>query len=1044
MGMEAGTQTNRDPLLELRLLGDFQIVSKGRETKLPASRKTRALAAYLVATGIPHRREWLCDLLWEGPDDPRGELRWSLAKIRPLLDAGQIVRLKTDRSRVGFEASKAIVDLTTVRDLLADIPNASPETLKTAIALFRGEFLDGLELPACYRFQEWCLAERSALSALRLSAHRALVDQLNDRPEEALVHARGLVVADPLSEDGHARVIHLLARLGRRREALAQYQQARGMLEREAGTSRSGALDRARYTIGRTGAASIVLPKAAHVEDGATASSRTAGTLPLVGRAEERAQIDQLVSAAANGRVTPVLLVTGEPGIGKSRLLDHLSDRAALVGGRCLRGRAFEAEAAHPYGAWIDALRTVPTDTLPKDAQQHLALLRPGLDPPPAPTDRARFFDAVVALLRQFARVAPLAVVLDDVQWLDDASSALLHYVARQPYAPEAVLFVCAARSGELADNPAVSRSLRALQHDERVLELPLAALSKAETTELVRSVDAGIDAAAVYAESDGNPLFALELSQGHREGRHQPGRSLQAVIAGQFATLDEHCRSLLTWASALGRTFDPGLLARLTELQSAALLAALERLERRGIVRAADTHSYEFAHDLVRGAAYQQISHPRRKLMHGQIASILDALVATSDDVAGDLMRHAELAGDYARAARACVIAGERSLRLFANADAMALAGRGHSHLDRLPDSPLRRELVIGLFKIQILAATGPGLRPHPSVVEELTKAIAAAEAVNLYAAAATGHYILSVVHQEMGATTQARQSTLRAAEVGRGADRQTFAQQLANTARCLIELEVEIPRARSVLAEAKTLLGPKGQLVCELQWGLGLLERWAGNICEATTRVECALSLARNAEDRWRQYKCVTWLAVLEFERGRFSIARDRCQDLRVVAEQLGESAVPFADTLDALANLAESSSEELDRLDAALSGLRAVDDKSHLAYALNAAVVLCLGRQLLQAAKAYAEEALDVARTMQRQGEIAIAEAMLAVLDTGRSANGIQKRLGRLRKQVADQDRFNARARTLVGQAVVIGIPCSPMTPLSSVNGKHRRRR
>ena len=429
--------------LQFRLLGDFEIASNSREIKLPASRKTRALAAYLIATGTAHRREWLCDLLWEGPDDPRGELRWSLAKLRPLLDAGKSIRLKTDRSRVGFEACNAMVDLTTVRDLLADMSNAPSETLKTALSLYRGEFLDGLDLPTCYRYQEWCLAERATRSALR-----TLVDQLSDRPEEALVHARALVGADPLAEDGHARVIGLLARLGRRREALAQYEQARGVLAREAVMPLSGALDRARQAIGRIPTGSCPSPQPVKIEAGGSGWQRAWVTIPLIGRASERAEMEQLVSVAAHGHVTPVLLLTGEPGIGKSRLLDHFCERMAFVGGHCLRGRAFEAEVAHPYGAWIDALRMVPNEALPEDARQHLGLLRPGLGPPPAPTDRARFFHAIVSVLLHLARTAPLAVVLDDLQWLDEASSALLHYVTRLPHASEAILFACAARSG--------------------------------------------------------------------------------------------------------------------------------------------------------------------------------------------------------------------------------------------------------------------------------------------------------------------------------------------------------------------------------------------------------------------------------------------------------------------------------------------------------------------------------------------------------------------------------------------------------------------
>lgn len=1029
--------------LELRLLGEFQIISGGQEISLPASRKTRALGAYLVATGVAHRREWLCDLLWEGPDDPRGELRWSLAKIRPLLDAGGVRRLHADRARLAFEQRHAVVDLVAVRELLADVQHASVDILKAGIGLFRGEFLDGLDLPACYRFQEWCLAERAAFSTLRLAALRALIDRLSDYPEEALVHARMLAAADPLSEEAHSRIIELLGRQGRRREAMAQYEQARSVLVRQLGVPLSGALERARRMIGRAPAQTNV-EASSIVSDSEAASRRWAGRdIPLVGRNAERAQIDALVSAAANGRTTPILVITGEPGIGKSRLLDHLAERMAMIGGRHLRGRAFEAEAAHPYGVWIDVLRALQPDLIPNGARQHLALLRPDLSATPlAPTERAQLFDAVLSLLRHLSRKAPVAVVLDDVQWLDEASATLLHYLARQPNAPDGVLLACAARSGELADNLSVARMLRALGRDARHRELPLAALSKADTAELVRRLDPEIDAISVFEQSDGNPLFALELAQGHSQDCHQAGRSLQAVIAGQLAALDEPCRNLLAWASAIGRSFDPGLLARLVDGSSAMLLAALERLERRGILRALDVDSYDFVHDLIRRAAYQDISQPRRKLIHSQIAGVLNAAVLDSDGVAAELVRHAELAGDHTLAARACIIAGERSLRLFENADAMALARRGRSHLDRLPDGRTRRELKIAMLRMQILAAAGPGMRPLPPILDELSGAVADAEEAGLNAAAATGHYLLSVLHQETGDIAHAQRSTVRAVEIGRETDRQTFARQLANTARCLIELEAEIPRARALLAEAESLLGSRGRAVCELQWGRGLLARWSGDLDEAITRVECALDLARAAEDRWREYKCLTWLAILDFEHGRHASARRRCHELRAVAGRLGESEAPVADAIEALSEFAEMSHQGPKRLVAALSRLRGVDDKGHLAYVLNTAAMHCLARQQPEDAKAHAQEALDAARTMERENDVLMAEAMLAVTDC--ATENAERRLEHLRRQIADSDRSSARARIFVERAMASGAAHrAELRPASARNGKRRPR-
>ena len=172
--------------LTIRLLGELQLAyGDGPALNLPASRKTRALLGFLVATGQPHRREKLCDLFWDGPDDPRAELRWCLSKIRPLLHGG--AELVADRQRVGIELGSATVDLVSVRTLFRDgVAAASTEDLKQSASLFSGEFLDGLELPVCYRYLEWCMAERETVSQLRLGALAALIERLHDSPSDAL------------------------------------------------------------------------------------------------------------------------------------------------------------------------------------------------------------------------------------------------------------------------------------------------------------------------------------------------------------------------------------------------------------------------------------------------------------------------------------------------------------------------------------------------------------------------------------------------------------------------------------------------------------------------------------------------------------------------------------------------------------------------------------------------------------------------------------------------------------------------------------------
>src|SRR5204863_8890289 len=160
----------------------------------------------------------------------------SLTKIRPLLDEGG-TRLQADRERVAFERAGATVDTVALRAALADgVEGSTTDVLRAAAARFRGEFLEGLDLPSCYRFHEWCVGEREELRALRVRLLAELRARLEPTaPEEALAYARERVRVDPLTEAAHVDVVRLLGRLGRVREAQAQYETCRRILETELG-----------------------------------------------------------------------------------------------------------------------------------------------------------------------------------------------------------------------------------------------------------------------------------------------------------------------------------------------------------------------------------------------------------------------------------------------------------------------------------------------------------------------------------------------------------------------------------------------------------------------------------------------------------------------------------------------------------------------------------------------------------------------------------------------------------------------------------------
>src|SRR4030095_5588519 len=171
--------------LNIHLLGPMEIRRGTRRVELPASKKTRALLAYLIANGKTYRRDRLTELLWDVADDPRSGLRWCLTKIRPLVDGPHQSRLVADREIVEFRQENAYVDLYAVRDALQSGASSLslPDLLKLSAA-FRGTFLEGLDLPDYDSFQAWLVAPREDAHQQHISILRAIVGRLADKPAD--------------------------------------------------------------------------------------------------------------------------------------------------------------------------------------------------------------------------------------------------------------------------------------------------------------------------------------------------------------------------------------------------------------------------------------------------------------------------------------------------------------------------------------------------------------------------------------------------------------------------------------------------------------------------------------------------------------------------------------------------------------------------------------------------------------------------------------------------------------------------------------------
>ena len=211
-------------MLGIRLLGEMEITRDGERLDLPPSRKTRGLLAYLALANRPLRRERLCTLLWDAPDDPKGALRWSLSKLRPIINEPDRTRILATRELVSFDADGVHIDLAAVKSRLdGGTEGVETAALKELQAEFRGDFLEGLELSACPDFEVWRIAVREEARSLHRRLLAALVERHAGDADAALPFVRSAVGLDPDDAGMHSLLLRFLTESGRRDAAEEQY-----------------------------------------------------------------------------------------------------------------------------------------------------------------------------------------------------------------------------------------------------------------------------------------------------------------------------------------------------------------------------------------------------------------------------------------------------------------------------------------------------------------------------------------------------------------------------------------------------------------------------------------------------------------------------------------------------------------------------------------------------------------------------------------------------------------------------------------------------
>lgn len=617
-------------------------------------------------------------------------------------------------------------------------------------------------------------------------------------------------------------------------------------------------------------------------------------------------------------------------------------------------------------------------------------------------------------LLKRRAREAgPVLVALDDVQWLDEASVALLHFVLRM--AQDAPLLVAlTARGGELADNPATMQLLRSLRRERLLSEIALAPLDADETARLIAAVAPAIDAGRVFAESGGNPLFALEVARSLPYRRRDPPKTVGDLVRDRVERLPDPAADLLRWAAVLGQTFEAERLQEMASVGLDALMEGLETLERHALLRPTRGGDrpgfYTFGHDIVRRAVYAELSEPRRRLMHGRVARILFERHGTDEVLAAEIARHAALAGEAELAARACVAAGHRCLRLLAGAEAYYLARRGLRYADRI-EEPERCKLMLELTKITFTARR-PRLPEEAAVIIERLAETALDHGCIEHAR--LGFHLLGYLRWERGEWRDAQRQMMRAEWVSRGAGDWERVKGMAEAARCLALLERDLGQAEALLLEAGALAQRIGRETSAAADAAGMLRLHEGRLEEAEARFREARALARRDGDRLAEFWALEHLVMVALQRGRPEEATALAEALVAIGEKLREgSEAPLAHCLRALARYAGGESAAAADLDRALEALRSSDAKHRLAYVLMRAAEVDLDSDPARAA-ARGREALATARALEGRSDIVLA---LSLLERAARAAGDRaeraKNLAELRAMPLDGVSAAARA-------------------------------